>query len=85
MKVLPSLLIALVSAVTSVYGQFYPGSGPFVDTSYGRIKGNVINIGDGKTVNSFIGVPYAASPTRGNRFRVSKSLFEFSFPKNLSI
>lgn len=42
---------------------------PVVTTTLGRIRGTSLDIGAGKSVAAFIGIPYAAAPTRGNRFR----------------
>lgn len=46
---------------------------PTVETSYGKIRGSTFGIGDGRMVHAYYGIPYAASPTRGNRFRVSNA------------
>ena len=39
------------------------GSGPTVDTAYGKIRGRVTN-----KVNAFQGIPYGASTAGSNRF-----------------
>ena len=61
----------LVILMTSVSAQLLDLNSATVTTSFGRIRGFTQDIGDGKSVLSFIGIPFAAPPTRGNRFRVS--------------
>ena len=63
-----SLFCSLASA------QLLDPNNPIATTSYGRIRGTTMNIGDMKSVAAFIGIPFAAAPTRGNRFRVSLPL-----------
>lgn len=70
-----SLVFLLVTR--SSYGQMFPGSGslvPEVITSQGKIRGSLytpeFGSVSGKSIAQFIGIPFAASPVRGNRFRV---------------
>lgn len=65
------LLLVIAWSMTPGTGAQIDPNNPVVTTNYGRIRGSTIDIGDGKSVYAFIGIPYAASPTRGNRFRVS--------------
>lgn len=81
-RILPILLATTSTLLTRnniVSAQLLDPNLPVVTTSYGRIRGSVQDIGDGKSVLSFIGIPFAAPPTRGNRFRVS-----FSFSLKMS-
>lgn len=67
----PLLLMLIAWSLTPETDAQIDPNNPVVTTNYGRIRGSTIDIGDGKSVYAFIGIPYAASPTRGNRFRVS--------------
>lgn len=62
-------IFTLTLLTSIVYCQLW--SSPTIDTSNGRIRGSTIGIGDGRTIHAYYGIPYAASPTKGNRFRVS--------------
>ena len=69
-------LMISVLCLTHVRAQFMDPNLPVVTTNYGRIRGLVKDIGEGKSILSFIGIPFAAPPTRGNRFRVCFIPFE---------
>lgn len=64
--------VYLITLVSTQYIPGYPSNpgGNRVRTSFGEVVGAMHSIGDGKMVQSFIGIPYAASPVRANRFRV---------------
>ena len=62
--------VSLITLVAAQYQGYPPTTGHRVRTSYGEVVGTVQSIGDGKVINQFIGIPYAASPVRANRFRV---------------
>jgi carboxylesterase type B len=66
---------SLLQNIFEVSAQVLDPNNPLATTGFGRIRGSVQDIGDGKTILSFIGIPFAAPPTRGNRFRVSPTLF----------
>lgn len=64
--------LVLLNCVHDAISQtFLDGNNPIATTNYGRVRGLTRDIGGGRTVASFIGIPFAGAPTRGNRFRVS--------------
>lgn len=72
--------LVFLAVTRSSYGQMFPGSGslvPEVITSQGKIRGSLytpeFGSVSGKSIAQFIGIPFAASPVRGNRFRVCYS------------
>lgn len=52
---------------------FLDPNNPIVTTSHGRVRGIIQDVGEGKSALSFIGIPFAAPPIRGLRFRVSQT------------
>ena len=57
------LLSALVASVI--------GQSTRVDTKYGPVEGHIVTFDDGRTVRSFLGVPFAKPPNGTLRFMVS--------------
>ncbi|KAI1292292.1 Venom carboxylesterase-6 [Halotydeus destructor] len=63
------IAVALVASLATILGQdFFDANNPLVQTNYGRVRGYSKDIGNGRSAASFIGIPFAASPTRGYRF-----------------
>ena len=51
------------------------------NTSYGFLRGRSITV-DGRTVNRFLGVPYAKSPVGDRRFRLPQIPFRWTQPRD---
>lgn len=64
-------LLLLFGPASAQFSDGGSGNSPTVNTNYGRVRGYTQDIGVGRTIASYIGIPFAAAPTRGNRFRVS--------------
>lgn len=57
-------------------------NGPIANTKYGMVEGKQLGLHNGNTVNSFLGIPYAAPPVGELRWQVgwySKYLFLLPF------
>lgn len=85
------LLVYLAVTFQLCRAQVIDPSNPQARLTFGNVQGSARTLANGRSIASFIGIPFAAAPTRGNRFRVrtfrtSYASFIFFFlPLGLSV